>query len=91
MKIQVLCEKMVYVIMEKSFIEIDQLRNRLGIAQAEMCRAADVSESTISKARSSQRELSPRIRRKLIRALDQIAVARGVTVINEDHKGGADQ
>lgn len=67
--------------MEKSFLEIDQLRNRLGIAQAELCRAADVSESTISKARSSQRELSPRIRRKLIRALDQIASRRGVAVV----------
>lgn len=64
--------------MEKSLAEIDALRVRLGISQVEMCRRADVSESTISKARNSGREPSGRIRRKLHSALDAIADERRV-------------
>lgn len=64
--------------MEKSLAEIDALRVRLGISQVEMCRRADVSESTISRARASGREPSARIRRKLHSALDVIADERRV-------------
>ncbi len=73
--------------MEKSFDEIDALRARLGINQVDMCRRAEVSESTISKARSASREPSPRIRRKLVAALDAIASERGIVPV-EDLQGG---
>lgn len=79
---------MVCFLMEKSFADIDSLRNRLGIAQAEMCREADVSESTLSRARSDQREPSPRIRRKLIMALERIAASRGVMVVDQPEDDG---
>lgn len=73
--------------MEKTLAEIDNLRNRLGISQADMCREAEVSESTLPRARSDSRELSPRIRRKLVTALERIASSRGVMVIDPDEKG----
>lgn len=76
--------------MEKSFAEIDALRGRLGINQVDMCRVAEVSESTISKARSEQRDPSPRIRRKLTAALDVIAKDRGI-VLAEDLQEGNQQ
>jgi predicted transcriptional regulator len=73
--------------MEKSLDEIDSLRNRLGIAQADMCRVADVSESTVSRARAAQRQPTKRIRRKLAAALEEIARDRGVTVIENIDEG----
>lgn len=69
--------------MEKSLDEIDSLRARLGIAQADMCRVADVSESTVSRARAESREPTERIRRKLSKALSEIARERGVTVVEQ--------
>lgn len=74
--------------MEKTFEEIDALRGRLGISQVDMCRVAEVSESTISRARSEGREPSPRIRRRLTRALDEIAEVRGIVPVELSGKPG---
>lgn len=54
----------------------------MGISQAELCRRADVSESTVSRAKSISRELTPRIRARLDRALSAIAQERGVTIVD---------
>lgn len=69
--------------MEKTLEEIDALRARLGVSQADLCRAADVSESTLSRARNIQREPTARIRRKLEAALDQIAADRGIVPVEK--------
>ncbi|ASY69363.1 helix-turn-helix domain-containing protein [Sinorhizobium fredii] len=69
--------------MEKTLEEIDALRTRLGVSQADLCRAADVSESTLSRARSIQREPTARIRRKLEAALEAIAAERGIVPVEK--------
>lgn len=74
---------MVHVEMEQTLENLDDLRRRLGILQADMCRRADVSESTISKCRTSGREPTRRIRGKLARALRDIADERGVALVED--------
>lgn len=68
--------------MEKSLDEIDAIRARLGIAQADLCRVADVSESTLSRNKRLNREPTPRIRRKLVKALETIAEERGIALVD---------
>ncbi|MVA23193.1 helix-turn-helix transcriptional regulator [Agrobacterium vitis] len=62
------------------FSEIDERRERLGIKQNEMCRLADVSPSTLTRARSGGKDPTPRILRKLRVALDGISRERGVAL-----------
>lgn len=69
--------------MEKSLEKIDERRQRLGVAQADLCRKADVSQSTLSRARKSGREPTARILAKLDRTLDAIAAERGVVIVGE--------
>ena len=69
--------------METSLEKIDLLRQRLGVPQVELCRKADVCPSTLSRARSSGRQPSGRILRKLGGALTDIARERGVAVVEE--------
>lgn len=66
-----------------SLLDIDAKRNRLGISQKELCRQADVHESTYSKAKAEDREPMPRIRRKLWATLNAIAEERGLIVLPE--------
>lgn len=66
-----------------SFFEIDERRERLGVSQAQLCRAADVSESTLTRVRQENREPSERIRRRLQNALQQIQDQRGVAIAEE--------
>ena len=69
--------------MEHSLDKIDDRRSRLGIAQVDLCRRADVSESTLVRARKMHREPTRRILRKLATALDEIQRERGITIIEE--------
>lgn len=68
-----------------SFSEIQERCSRLGISQKELCRVADVNETTFSKAKTKDREPTERTRRKLSRALVTIANERGVAVLEEAH------
>lgn len=61
--------------------EIESKRERLGVSLKEMCARADVHQSTLSRARTSRKEPTPRIRAKLVNALEQIAVERGVRLM----------
>lgn len=64
-----------------SLQEIDARRQRLGVQQKEMCKVAEVAESTLTRNRNAGKEPSPRIRRRLVRALDQIATRRGIALL----------
>ncbi len=66
-----------------SFQEINSQRERLGITQKRLCRVADVSEHSFSRAKSTGKEPTPRIRRRLSVALDSIASERGVKFVEE--------
>ena len=70
-----------------SFTEINSKRERLGISQKHLCSVADVSEHSFSRAKSTGREPTPRIRRKLSVALDAIADERGVVVVDGGEVG----
>jgi transcriptional regulator with XRE-family HTH domain len=61
-----------------SFSLIDARREKLGIKQNELCRAADVNEGTYSRARRTSSEPTPRVRRKLWTALEAIREERGL-------------
>ena len=65
----------------QTFVDIDARRNRLGIAQKELCERADVNASTYSRCKSERREPMRRIVRKLASALNQIAAERGVVIV----------
>lgn len=66
-----------------TFDEIDARRQRLGLTQKELCGRADVHEGTYSRycGRDATNEPTPRILRKLDRALTQIARERGVLLV----------
>lgn len=68
-----------------TFSEIQERCSRLGISQKELCRVADVNETTYSKAKSLGREPTARTRRKLSHALIKIADDRGVAVVESCH------
>lgn len=59
------------------------MRERLGVAQAELCRAADVSEGTYFRARRRGHEPTPRIRQKLVAALEEFSRRRGLMLVTE--------
>lgn len=65
-----------------SFEQIQERRSRLGISQKHLCSVADVNETTFSKAKSLGREPTPRIRRRLSVAIDQIAAERGIVLVD---------
>lgn len=65
-----------------SFEEIQERRTRLGVTQKHLCSVADVNETTFSKAKTTGREPTPRIRRRLTIALDAIAAERGVQIVD---------
>ena len=69
--------------MEHSLEKIDELRGRFGVAQVDLCRRADVSESTLVRARKTGRAPTPRILRKLASALDDIRQERGIAIVED--------
>ncbi|MHA7969006.1 helix-turn-helix domain-containing protein [Rhizobium sp. CAU 1783] len=69
--------------MQVSLEKIDTMRERLGVAQVDLCRRADVSESTLSRARKTGRPPTGRILRKLSSALEAIQRERGIAIVDE--------
>ncbi len=70
----------------QNFDQIDEMRERLGIAQKDLCKRADVHVSSYSRYKASGREPTARIRAKLMRALDGIASERGVAIVAEGRR-----
>lgn len=66
--------------------EIEHKRERLGVTLKEMCARADVHQSTLSRARTSGKEPTGRIRSKLANALEEIAAERGVRIIASEER-----
>lgn len=71
-----------------SFEEILARAAKLGVSQKQMCSVADVSESTLSKAKADGREPTAKTRNKLSNALHKIARERGVQLV-EDYSARA--
>lgn len=69
--------------MEQSLEKIDELRSRFGVAQVDLCKRADVSQSTLVRARKSGRAPTLRILRKLSVALDEIRQERGIAIVED--------
>lgn len=74
-----------------SFSEIQERCSRLGISQKELCRVADVNETTYSKNKRLDREPTVRTRRKLSQALLTLANERGVALVEDGDHGGTRQ
>lgn len=70
----------------QNFDKIDEMRERLGIAQKDLCERADVHVSSYSRYKAAGREPTARIRSKLLRALDGIAAERGVAIVEEGRR-----
>ncbi len=70
----------------QNFDKIDEMRERLGVAQKDLCERADVHVSTYSRYKVRGQEPTARIRSKLLRALDGIAQERGLVVLEEGRR-----
>ncbi len=66
-----------------SFSEVIARRERLGVSQVELCRRADVHETTLFRAKRDEKEPSARVLRKLNEALDDIAKERGLIFVED--------
>lgn len=70
-----------------SFEQIKERIVRLGVSQKHLCSVADVNETTFSKYKRRGGEPTPRIRRRLTDALDQIVAERGIVLVDGQGSG----
>lgn len=59
-----------------NFAELEARRKRLGIAQRDLCEAADVNASTYSRCKDLSYEPTQRTLRKLAKALGKLTEAK---------------
>ncbi len=64
-----------------SLKDVDEMRNRLGIRQKDLCQRAGVTASALIRCRKDDREPRVRTLQALMAAMESIAEERGVRLV----------